>query len=439
MELSGFRHPANILYILGNLPVSEGIVAITAPLSSDYQNIDLWRINVFIPKLSTREAVFLGSIPTPEEIKKNYIVDEVFSVSDFQKFIKGKLAYSTVEPDELPSNIPSNLDIYFDEGVEQAFFEARFHKTEEELELLKFSSQLSAWAHSKVASRIEQEPEISEIVLASYFTQLTATCGCHLQAYPPIVGVGKSSGVLHFRTGENETEGYEKITTPNFVLIDAAGEYHGYASDITRTLARKGEWTPQMREIYDMVETAQTAALSAFGFGISWEFVKWVSAYTLTRELLNAGFLQGGNVFELLYFDAWRVFMPHGLGHSVGLDVHDPTPKKLTSIQWSEKMTSKEAAEKHILPPIPQWVLNHMSNKVDLFDYSIGYGQIVTIEPGVYFIPSWFEYIKSLGTSGPGAYVNWKKVEEYVDIGGVRIEDIVVINYDGEKEIISRL
>jgi Xaa-Pro aminopeptidase len=136
--------------------------------------------------------------------------------------------------------------------------------------------------------------------------------GCERAAYAPIVGSGFNSTVLHY-SADNQP-----INDGDLVVMDVAGEYSMYASDITRTVPANGHFTPRQREIYDIVLGAQQAAINAFQAGKS----------TL-----------GGNGPESLvkivrdYFDSHGKdkngkplgqYFIHGLGHGVGLDVHDP-------------------------------------------------------------------------------------------------------------------
>ncbi|KAJ3128930.1 hypothetical protein HK098_003027 [Nowakowskiella sp. JEL0407] len=460
MEMDGFRHPGNVLYIVGDIPISEGLIGIEY-LGSIFGNVenlkvDLkeWKITAFFPSLTVRESVFLGGFPSEEEIVKKHKIDGVLPIEKFDELVKDKVVLSTVDAVYLPEGIEKR-NFRLDENVRQAFLESRWTKTFEELDMLKFASQVSAWAHEKVEKRILAEEDVSETKLASYFKYLTQKCHCRLQAYPPIVGAGRSASILHFRTGENETEGFSKITAPKFVLVDAAAEYRGYASDITRTHARKGKITEKMQEIHDIVAKAQENSITAFGVGISWGFVQWVSAYTLTKELMKSGFFnEGSSVFELLLYDAWRVFMPHGLGHPVGLDVHDPPPQNPEYLSGSDAVNQAQVANlaKDLeigrrLPNPPKWYLSSLQRgpkKIwgkyeTMADYTIVPGQIFTIEPGIYFIPVWFDYIKSLGEDGPARFVNWEKVEKYIEVGGVRIEDVISVDYYGKKEILSRL
>ena len=102
-----------------------------------------------------------------------------------------------------------------------------------------------------------------EIELYTLFEYYSTLCGCRLQAYNPIVGAGVDGSVLHFRTGENETRAYENldIDNPSFILIDAAPEYKGYASDVTRTYVRGHFWTPSMRTAYTIVQKTQVITI----------------------------------------------------------------------------------------------------------------------------------------------------------------------------------
>ncbi|KAI8809244.1 peptidase M24, structural domain-containing protein [Cladochytrium replicatum] len=432
MELN-WHQSSNVLYLLGQkFNIGSAIIVLYAESSS-------LALDVYLPVMSLREVIFMGEQLTPEILVSDFFVKNVYTVAEFPAYAAGHNTLTTVSPKDFTSYTGVSSDgLERSIAAKESFVEARFYKSQEELELLKFASKLSAWVHAKMDEMITFNPQVSEIELASAFGHLSTICGGRQQGYPPIVGAGKDSAVLHFRTGENEEDGYTNIKAPNFVLIDAAAEFKGYSSDITRTYARKGEWTPEMKEVYSIVKAVQDACLKVYAPGVSFQFVNFVANVVMVDQLLRKGFLYGADTFTLLLNNAQSVFFPHGLGHPVGLDVHDPTPLNLLSSVSIASVLDIQVSQ--ALPEPPTWLPETLRAEMRPYDYPIFPGHITTLEPGVYFVPLLLKSIKE-NPDGPGKFVNWTKIESgrYEELGGVRIEDVVMIDTFGRKEIVSRL
>jgi Xaa-Pro aminopeptidase len=131
--------------------------------------------------------------------------------------------------------------------------------------------------------------------------------GCEREAYAPIVGSGMFSTVLHYNTND------KKIEDGDVVVLDVGGEYSGYAADITRTLPANGKFTPRQREIYEVVYGAQSAVLAAIKPG-----ARMMDLDRIARDFMNNAKAKDSKGQPL-----GRYFI-HGLGHHIGLHVHDP-------------------------------------------------------------------------------------------------------------------
>jgi Xaa-Pro aminopeptidase len=160
-------------------------------------------------------------------------------------------------------------------------------------------AQLDAMKHMR--------PGLFEYQVAARMKMIHEMAGCSREAYSPIVGAGFYSTVLHYDTLDNE------IKDGDVVVLDVAGEYGGYAADITRTLPANGKFTPRQREIYEIVLGAQNAALDAIKPGVRMEALQKIAyEYIDTHGHDKHG-------------DSLGKYFIHGLGHGLGLDVHDPT------------------------------------------------------------------------------------------------------------------
>jgi Xaa-Pro aminopeptidase len=178
-------------------------------------------------------------------------------------------------------------------------------KSAGEIALLQKAVDASVDAHLDAMKRMR--PGLYEYQVAARMEMIHELAGCAREAYAPIVGAGFYSTVLHYDALDNE------IKDGDVVVIDVAGEYGGYAADITRTLPANGKFTARQREIYDIVLGAQNAALDAIKPGVQMSTLQ-----NIAYQYINThGHDQAGNTLGKYFI--------HGLGHGLGLDVHDPT------------------------------------------------------------------------------------------------------------------
>jgi Xaa-Pro aminopeptidase len=181
----------------------------------------------------------------------------------------------------------------------------RMVKSSGELALLQKAIDLSIDAH--FAAMKMMRPELYEYQVAARMKEVHEMGGCSREAYSPIVGAGFYSTVLHYDALDNE------IKDGDIVVLDVACEYGGYAADITRTLPANGKFTARQREIYEIVLGAQNAALAATRPGVYMRELQQIAS-----EYINT---HGKD----LHGNPLGQYFIHGLGHGLGLDVHDPT------------------------------------------------------------------------------------------------------------------
>ena len=206
----------------------------------------------------------------------------------------------------------------------------RTYKDAGELVLIRKAVDASVAAHFAAFKAVK--PDVNERDISALMQYEWGKRGCERPAYAPIVGSGFYSTVLHYSDDDHP------MKSGDVVVIDAAGEYSMYASDITRTLPVNGHFTPRQREIYDIVLGAQHAAEAAFKSGES----------TMRRDSPNSLYKVAYDFINThgkdLHGEPLGKYFIHGLGHPVGLNVHDATDP----------------------------------------DAPLGPGQVFTIEPGIY-------------------------------------------------------
>jgi Xaa-Pro aminopeptidase len=187
--------------------------------------------------------------------------------------------------------------------------ELRSIKDNGEIALLRKAAEASAAAH--VAAMKSAKPGMSENELSAIMQYEFQRRGCEEPAYSPIVGSGINSTVLHYSINSGT------LQAGDVVVMDVAGEYSGYAADITRTLPVDGHFTPRQRELYDIVLGAHDAAVAAFQSGVSTLGRTTPSSlYKVALDYINA---HGKDI----HGQPLGPYFIHGLGHPLGLNVHD--------------------------------------------------------------------------------------------------------------------
>jgi Xaa-Pro aminopeptidase len=180
-------------------------------------------------------------------------------------------------------------------------------KTTEEMDLMRKTVRISCLAHAEVMRAIK--PTMSETEIEGIFLYVHKHYGAEDEGYPPIVGSGGNTCILHYEEN-NVTQVKNQL-----VLMDVGAEYHGYSADVTRTIPANGKFTEAQKAIYQIVYDAQEEV-----FKLCKEGTPYADLETKTREVLSAGLIKLG-----IIKDASEVskYYPHGVSHPLGLDVHD--------------------------------------------------------------------------------------------------------------------
>jgi len=179
-------------------------------------------------------------------------------------------------------------------------------------ELAQMQKAIEPSIDAHLAAMKMMRPGLYEYQVAARMVEIHAYAGCETEAYSPIVGTGFNSTVLHYNKLDR------RIEDGDIVLLDVAGQYSGYASDITRTIPANGKFTPRQREIYEIVLGAQNAAMEALKPGMTLSGQGPASLQKIAMDYIDShGKDKEGRSLGRYYI--------HGLSHHVGLDVHDPS------------------------------------------------------------------------------------------------------------------
>ncbi len=287
---------------------------------------------------------------------------------------------------------------------------------------------------SVVALRlIKEQCEIDEIdaaCLIGYEMHTEARRGCkpgvleqeivgRMEGVTYSKGWGPSFTTILSQNGETlHNHSHHQIITPGRLLVvDAGAESNShYASDFTRTYPCSGKFTTKQREIYDIVEQANEVAFGLTAPGVSYWDVHCATVRYMLEQLKALDFVRG-DVDEMVACGISGLFMPHGLGHNMGLDVHDMEDLGENYVGYGD--------ERQRSPLLGMGNLRMAR--------VLRPGHVISDEPGIYFIPALIEQWKREGTDK--GFVNYAKLEGYYDFGGIRLEDDVLVTADGARRL----
>jgi Xaa-Pro aminopeptidase len=255
--------------------------------------------------------------------------------------------------------------------------EMRLVKSDEEIELMQRAADIAAQAHVEAMKAVR--PGMMEYEIEALIEYHFRRSGAAAPAYGSIVGGGANATILHYVTNESE------LRDGDLLLVDAGAEFRGYASDITRTFPVNGRFSAAQRDIYDAVLAAQVACVEIVKPNVTMEDLNNHAIKLLTENMVRLGLL-AGDVEKLIEEKTYRRFFMHGIGHFLGLDVHDAGRYQL------------EGKARPLAP-----------------------GVVITVEPGL--------YIAEDSENIP---------DKYRGIG-VRIEDDVLVTTDGHRVLTAKV
>lgn len=244
----------------------------------------------------------------------------------------------------------------------------RLIKRPEEIAVLEKASEITVEAHKRAIQFTR--PGLMEYEVAAEIQHEFTRSGCQQPAYNTIVGGGENSCVLHYVNND------KPLRDGDLLLVDAGAEYLNYASDVTRTYPINGRFSPAQKQIYELVLRAQTAVIESIRPGVLWNELQKTAVEVITTGLVELGLLTGA-VDLLIKNGAYKQFYMHGIGHWLGMDVHDVG-----------------------------------SYKVQGISRSLEENMVFTVEPGIYIAKQ------------SGVDEKWWNI-------GVRIEDDVVVTAEG--------
>lgn len=389
-----FRQESNFWYLTG----------VNEPDFHLLLNLKTQEYHLFAPKRDADYAVWHGRVKSKEQIQDEYEPDHLHWEGELPKVLN-QLDPETIfclneEQAEFIEEFDRKTPIDLD-ALEDALTHCRVFKTDWELDQMREAARINNIAHNDVLRSLK--PGMYEYEVKAVFDFNHIQHGLMQDAYNGIFASGPNSAILHY------VENTSQIEEGDLFLIDAGYEYQGYASDFTRTYPANGKYTKMQSAIYQAVLDAQKEVIETIEPGVKMEELHIQSARIMMEGLLDARLLKG-NVDDLMDNDIFALFFPHGLGHFLGLDTHDVGgyPKGVERI---DRPGIKYLRTRRTLQP----------------------GMVLTIEPGLYFIPALLK--PALEDEDKLQFLRKNKLQDMFDFGGVRIEDNIIVTEDGFENL----
>lgn len=387
-----FRQESNFLYLTG----------IHEPDFSCVLDIQTGEYTLFAPKRDTQYAVWHGYITPQETYKTQYAPDVLLYDTDLEEFLKKKAPKTVYCFDENQAKTIASFGFKTNtESLIPALTDCRICKTEWELEQMRVANNLTSEAHTLVMKSIK--PGMKEYQIKGIFEGFGAKHNLFQQAYSGIYGAGKNAAILHY-TGRND-----ELKAGELFLIDAGLEYNGYAADLTRTFPVNGRFTDMQAKMYQACLDAHNFCIEATKPGVKMEDLHYLATRTILEGLIKAGLVYG-DVEELMDYNVFALFFPHGLGHLLGLDTHDVGGYK-KGVERIDRPGIRYLRVRRELEP----------------------GMVITIEPGIYFIPALLE--PAFSDPNLKRFLNIPTLKTMFDFGGIRIEDNIVVTKTGYENL----
>ena len=278
---------------------------------------------------------------------------------------------------------------------DRAILRARAFKSEAEIDLLRQAINITVSAHQEVMRLVE--PGMNEFEAQALIEYTFRRNGADRPGFASIVGSGPNSTTLHYNANDRV------MNAGDMLVMDIGASYGGYSADVTRSIPVSGKFSPEQRAVYTIVRDAQRAAEDAAKVGTSWRTVSQVARDVLARGLADLGLIEGADAT----YDCGRarqcaqsdLYYMHGLGHGIGLVVHDPDRHEVTG--------------------------------------ALGVGSVFTIEPGIYVRANLLDEVIPDTPANSALRERLRTVlPRYANIG-VRIEDDYLVT-DSGLEWLSR-
>ena len=402
-----FRQDSSFLYFFGlDHPGFAGII-----------DVDNGKEYFFGDDVTIDDIIWMGPQPSMKERAAKVGITNVFPYGKLNDMIKEAInkkrkihflppyrGEQSIQIAELLGKKAGEIKYLASVELVKAVIKLRSVKDEEEVKEIEFALNIAYNMHT-TAMKMAM-PGIVEREIAGKIEGIALSEGLGV-SFPIILSI--NGQILH-----NHYHG-NRLVKEKMMVTDAGAEslLH-YASDITRSVPVGGKFSQRQKEIYEIVLAANMKAIELVKPGITNNKLHIMACETIASGLKDLGIMKG-DVKEAVTRGAHALFMPHGLGHMMGLDVHDMEGLGENYVGYNNKVKRSEQFGLAFL---------RLGKKLES-------GFVFTIEPGLYFIPALIDQWK--GEHKFEEFINYDRVESYKDFGGIRIEDDVLVTTDGYK------
>jgi len=399
-----FRQDSSFLYFFGlKQPFLAGII-----------DCDKWEYKIFGNDLTVEDFVWMGSQPTIAEqslqvgvTKTGDIASLVVSLEEAKAqgrkihFLPPYRSENKIKLFEWLGIHPNEAKARASVGLILGVVNQRNYKSVEEITEIRKACDISVDMHA-LSMRLAK-PGVSEARIAAAVHEVALSTGGQI-AFPIIATINGQTLHNHYH-GNILKDG-------DLFLLDAGAETAmGYAGDLSSTVPVNGKFTSRQRDIYSICLDSHDTSISMLQPGIHFREVYFESARVIVRGLKDLG-LMNGNVDDAIEHGAHALFFPCGLGHMMGLDVHDMEDLGEVYVGYGGEPKSTQFGLKSL----------RLGRKLEP-------GFVFTIEPGIYFIPELIDNWKA--NNHNSNYINYDKVDEYRTFGGLRNEENFLITESG--------
>ncbi|WP_016951024.1 aminopeptidase P family protein [Anabaena sp. PCC 7108] len=400
-----FRANSHFLYFAG------------IPLQNAAIRLESGNLQLFIDDPHPSSALWHGEMPTREEIAAKIGADDARPMAELEDYLENAAtlpvqdAATWTQQTQLLDRwvLPKNQLAGIDLELAKAIVSLRLTHDAAALVELRKAAAVSVEAHKAGMAATPQaklEAEVRAAMEAVIMSQNMTT------AYTSIVTV--HGEVLH------NGHYYNSLQPGDLLLADVGAETEtGWAADITRTYPVSGKFSSTQRDIYDIVLAAHDACIENIAPDVEYAEIHLLAATVIAEGLVDLGILQG-KPEDLVKMDLHALFFPHGIGHLLGLDVHDM--EDLGDVAGYDEGRKRS----------DRFGLSYLR-----LNRPLRPGMLVTIEPGFYQVPA---ILNNPKTRSQYQYlVNWERLEQFADVRGIRIEDDVLVTETGREVLTADL